>query len=125
MRAVLHVLATIVVVPYFILATGFVLLGHSISSGSWLVFFDRLVMHAAWLVPWGLIAIAGAIGLVAVIGATRRFRRIGAVCLLVVAGASLAVIVIGDTSTLGSGQLLFLLPCICVFLFAGRQAVTG
>ena len=43
MYAALHVFATIVVLPYVVLAIGFVILGHSISSGSLLSFFDTLL----------------------------------------------------------------------------------
>ena len=92
MGAALHVLATLVVVPYVILAIGFLLLGHAIASGSLLSFFDRLLNHFLWIVPWGLIGFACAMMLVAIIGVIPGFRRIGALCLFALAGASLAII---------------------------------
>ena len=116
MRAALHILATIVVLPYVVLAFGFVILGHSIYSGSMLSFFDTLLAHAVWIIPWGLIAFACVMVLVAVLGMIPRFRWLGAVCLCVLAGASLGVIVIGSTPRVDSSQLLFLLPCMVVLI---------
>jgi hypothetical protein len=118
MRAALHVLATLVVVPYVILATGFLVLGHSIAGGSILSFFDRMLNHAVWLVPWGVIGLACIMTLVALAGAIQRFRRLGAICLAVLAGASLAVILFASTSPVDYSQLFFLLPCMLVLMFA-------
>jgi hypothetical protein len=118
MGAALHVLATLVVVPYVILAIGFVLLGHSIASGSLLSLFDRLLNHFLWIVPWGLIGFACAMLLVAVLGVVPGFRRIGALCLFALAGASLAIILFTNPSPPDASQMLFLLPCICVLVLA-------
>ena len=43
MRAALHVLATIVVVPYVVLASAFVILRHAISRGSLWSVLDALL----------------------------------------------------------------------------------
>jgi hypothetical protein len=118
MSAALHILATLVVVPYVILAIGFVLLGHTIGSGSLLSIMHRLLNHFLWIVPWGIIGFVCAITLLAVVGAIPGSRRIGAVCLFVLAGASLAIILFTPTSPPDAGQVLFLLPCIVVFIFA-------
>jgi hypothetical protein len=123
MRAALHVLATIVVLPYVALASAFAILGHSISSGSLLSLFDTLLAHAVWIVPWGLIAFACAMIVVAVLGMIPRFRWLGAVCLFFIAGASLAVIFIGNRSRVDSPQLLFLLPCALVLIVSAWLAV--
>jgi hypothetical protein len=121
MRAALHVLATIVVVPYVELACGFVILGHAISGGSLWSFFDTLLAHAVWIVPWGLIAFPCVMTLVALLGVIPRFRRLGAVCLCLLAGASLAIL-IGSTEPLDSEQWLFLLPCTLVLIVAAWLA---
>ena len=123
MHAALHVLATIVVVPYVVFACGIVILGHAISTRSLLSFFDTLLAHAVWIVPWGLIGFPCAMILVAVLGVIPGVRWLGAVCLCLLAGASLAVIVIGSTPRLESSQLLFLLPCALVLIVAAWLAV--
>ena len=56
MRAALHVLATLMVVPYVILAIGFVMLGDSISSGSLLSELAQLLV----LLPGMLVLAVGA-----------------------------------------------------------------
>ena len=119
MRAVLHVLATIALLPYLILASGFLILGHALSGGSLLSFFGTLLAHAVWIIPWGLIGFACAIILVAVLGIVPRFRRLGAVCLSLLAAASLAAIIFMTSSHVGWPELLFLLPCILVLIFGG------
>ena len=114
--AALHVVATVVLIPYLVLAAGFLILGHAISRGSWLAFFDTLIMHAAWLVPWGILASGAAMTIIAILGLT-RLRGLGALCLGVLAADSLAVILIVDRSRIDAGALLFLLPCGLVLLF--------
>ena len=123
MRAALHVFATLVLLPYVALATSFAILGHAISSGSLLGFFNALLAHAVWLVPWGLMAIACAIGLLAVGGMIPRFQRVAGLCLAVLAGASLAVIVLVSPWRVDASQTAFLLPCFLVFVFGAWAAL--
>jgi len=122
MRAALHVLATIVVLPYLVLACGFLILGHAISSGSLLSFFGTLLAHAVWIIPWGLIGFACAMVLVAALGIMPRFRWIGALCLCLFAAAALAVIIFITPSRVGWSELLFLLPCMFVLMFSAWLA---
>jgi hypothetical protein len=119
MRALLHVLATIALLPYLVLASGFLILGHAISSGTLFSFFGTLLAHAVWIIPWGLIGFASAMVLVAVLGIVPRFRRFGALCLCLLAAASLAVIIFMVPSRVGWSELLFLLPCMLVLIFGG------
>ena len=122
MRGALHVLATIVVLPYLVLASGFLILGHAISTGSLLSFFGTLLAHAAWIIPWGVIGFVCAIVLVAVLGTIPRFRLVGAVCLCLLAAVSLAVIIFMAPTRVGWSELLFLLPCMLVLIFSGWLA---
>ena len=118
MRAILHVLATLVLVPYFVLAGGFLILGHAISRGSLWSFLDALLAHAAWLIPWGILGLALALVAVAILGAIARARRLAAAILAMLAGASLAVILTIGRGEIDAGALLFLLPCALVLAFA-------
>lgn len=122
MSAVLHILATLVVVPYVILAIGFVLLGHLIAAGSLLSLLGRLFDHFLWIVPWGAIGFVCVVILVAVLGAIPGYRRIGALCLFALAGASLAIVLIMPMTVPDAGEMLFLSPCIAVVVFAGWRA---
>ena len=119
MRAVLHVLATIALLPYLVLASGFLILGHALSGGSLLSFFGILLAHAAWIIPWGLIGVACAIVLVAVLGIVPRFRWLGGLCLCLLAAASLAVIIFMTSAHVGWSELLFLFPCMLALIFGG------
>jgi len=123
MRSALLVLGTIVLLPYIVLAFGFILLGQAIASGSLAAFFMTLLSQAVWLVPWGLIGIAGVIVLIAALGISARFRWLGAMCLCAIAAVCLAVILVGSTTRIGPPQLLFVLPCAAVLVFAAMVAV--
>jgi hypothetical protein len=61
MRVASYLLATCVLLPYVLLATAFVVLGHVVSGGTLLSLFDALLRAALWLIPWGLLAFAAAV----------------------------------------------------------------
>jgi hypothetical protein len=115
-RGTLHVLGTLILVPYLILAAGFLLLGHAISraQGSVWVIFDTLLHQAVWIIPWGVIGAAGALLALAALGVFPETRRLGGVCLAVLAAASLVVLVVIPESRLDAGALTFLVPCMSV-----------
>jgi hypothetical protein len=117
MRAALHVIAVVVVLPYAALAYAFVVLSQAIAGGSLLGIFDVLLTHAVWMIPWGILGATAAIVAIMVLGVMPSVRWIGALCLGVIAAVSLAIIVFVGTSPLDAGTLLFLLPCIGVLAF--------
>jgi len=124
MRVAFYLLAALTLLPYVLLATGFVLLGQAIAGASLFAFFDALLTAALWLVPWGLLAFAlGFVALLA-LGISARWRWLGAAFLCLAACASLAVILSLATSQFDPAHLLFLLPCSVVMLFAGWLALT-
>ena len=90
MRGALHVLATITLAPYFLLAAGFVLLGQAIGSGSLWSFFDTLLAQATWLIPWGMIGLAAFFLFLAALGLYSRSRWIAGALLFVVSLGSIA-----------------------------------
>jgi hypothetical protein len=124
MRGVLHVLATAVLVPYLVLAAGFVLLGHTIAGGSLLAFFDRLLMHFTWLVPWGIIGFGVVLFALATLGLFARFRVMAGLVLCLTASTSTIIILVLTSATVGLGEVLFLLPCLAVATFGAWLAVS-
>lgn len=121
MRALFHVLATIVAVPYVLLATGFLLLGQLINSGSIVAFFDTLITQFAWVMPWGILGFALALLLLATLGLFPQTRWLAGLLLGLLAGSSLLVIVFFDRA-LDAGKFLFLLPGLLVVFFAAWLA---
>ena len=117
MRGALHILAVAVLLPYLALAFGFLVLRHSISSGTLLSFFETLIAHAGRFAQWGIYVAAFAILVLALLGLIPRFRWLGALCLTVLAASSLLVIAFAPTTGFEFGHWLFLLPCALVLLF--------
>ena len=125
MRAALHLLGTIVLLPYIALSAWFLILGEAIASGSLLALLDTLLARAAWLVPWGLLGTFLAIVAVATLGFIGNLRRIGGLCLFAIAAACLLIVLTASRSAIGIGELLFLLPCFAVLVLGGWLALDG
>ena len=133
MRGALHLLCSIVLLPYLLLAAWFLILGDAIASGSLLSFFETLLAHALWLMPWGILGFGCGFVILCAIGVSDRLRWLGAACLFVLAAGCLVVIARIDAVT-SFGQVLFLMPCISVLACAawvlaaelrGRTAAVG
>ncbi|HEY2396142.1 MAG TPA: hypothetical protein VGH81_09230 [Rudaea sp.] len=124
MRMALYFLATLIVLPYILLSVGFVLLGQAISGGTLFAFFNALLTAALWLVPWGMLAFVLAFVVLLALGASERWRWLGAACLCFAALASLVVILYLAVSQFDLSQLLFLLPCGLVMVFGGWLALS-
>ena len=123
MRAALHLLCTIMLVPYLLLAAWFLILGDAIAHGSLASFLTTLLSHALWLMPWGLLGFtAGIIG-VAALGVIEGARWLGGLCLFILAGSCLFIVITGNPSAVGPGELLFLLPCFAILIFGGWLAL--
>ena len=117
MRGAIHLLATLIVIPYALLAGGFLLLGHAIGEGSILVFFDRLLNQAAWLVPWGIAGIGMGFLALAALGLVSRTRAVGGLLLALVASLSIVLIVSLSATPVTADEAVFLLPCVAALLF--------
>jgi hypothetical protein len=107
MRALLHVLSFVLMLPGLILASAFALFGHAIAGGTLIEFFSRLLFHAAWLVSGFLQRRALAAVLGAGLVARTRFtpQRASAS-----SGASLIVLIALGSAPFAAGRELFLLP---------------
>jgi hypothetical protein len=123
MRALLHLLATLVVLPYLALAGALVLLGRIIVAGSLPSIILALLEQVLWLIPWGLLGVLGVLLVLIALGFSDRLRWLGASCLFAVAAACLILIASLQSGPLDGGQLLFLLPCFAVAAFAAWLAL--
>ena len=113
MRGALHLLCSLLLLPYFFLAAWFLILGDAIGSGSLISFFGTLLAHAAWLLPWGFLGFASGFVVLVLLGLIERLRWLGGLCLFAIAAVCLAVI--GMTAVPASvGEVLFLLPCAAI-----------
>ena len=117
MRAAFHILAVVVLLPYLVLASGFLILGHAISSSSLVSSIDTLFTHALWVLEWGIYAAVVGIVMLTLLGIVPRYRWLGALCLAVLAAASALSIAIVPRRTFGLWEWLYLVPCIAVLLF--------
>lgn len=123
MRGALHVMGTLVLIPYVAFAAAFAMLGQAIARKSLFGFLDALLSQALWLMPWGLLGIIAAIVLVAGFGLSARLRWLGGVCLCLIAASCIAVLVVVSTSPTVLSEMLFLSPCIGVMIFGAWLAV--
>ena len=118
MRGALHVVATLALVPYLVLAAAFLILGHTIGAGSPWNMLDTLLAHALWIVPWGAIGFAVVILTIAVLGTRASTRRLGAFLVALLAAGALVVLVALGSGPLDAGQVLFLVPCLAALACA-------
>lgn len=124
MRGILHLIATLVLLPYVALAGAFVLLGSAIAGGSLGAMLRILLAEALWLFPWGFLGCAAAIVVLIALGVGERLRWLGAACLFGLAAASLVVILALPADLPDVGQVVFLLPCAAVLAFSGWLAAS-
>lgn len=118
MHAFLHIIGTVVVVPYVALALLFVFIGQlARSKGLWAL-VDAFWNNLDWYVSGGFhVAVAIWVCLV-VTGCIPTLQRGSSLGLSILAAASFIVIVCLSSSRLGIGEIVFLFPCVAV-------AVTG
>ena len=126
MRPLLHLLSVALVLPGFVLALAFGILGHAIAAGSLWGFFDQLLTDAVWLVPWGILAIGAAWLIVAIGGMFAGTRWLAGLCVAVVGVGSTAlmlVLTIGH-SNFDAGQLPFYVPGLVAACIGAWLALT-
>ena len=113
MKALLHLLSIILVLPSVALASAFAILGHAIATGSLLGFLGDLLAVALWLVPWGLLAVLVALLALVLGGLSVRFRWFAALCVAILAiGSSIMVLVLTAHAGFSPRQLWFFVPAI-------------
>ena len=123
MRGALHVLATLAVIPYVLLAAAFLVAGHAIGADSLWNALDTLLAHALWIVPWGAIGFVVVMITVAVVGAYPPTRRLGGILLAALAAGAVVALVTLASGPLDAGQLAFLVPCALALAFGAWLAM--
>jgi len=111
MRALLHVLSVLLLVPYLALAILFLLLGHAIAGEGTLGFLGRLLDEFIWMVPWGVLGFALAVLVLLVLGLRVGTLWLAGLLVGLLASAALLVILLFPGGGVDGDQLLFLLPC--------------
>ncbi len=115
MLGLLHAIATLVALPYALLAAAFLLVGQAARARGLVGVVDVLLHHADWFVRWGIYVLPVLYLALAVAGFSPGLRRTGAVFLLVLSTGSLLLIWLLPTSgKTDLGQWVFLLPCVAV-----------
>jgi hypothetical protein len=113
-REALHLLGTVAVAPYALLAIAFLLIGQLASSKSLGALLWTLLTQFVWVIPWGALGFAAALLLIAGLGFSVHLRWVGYLALFLVSLASLLILVIVPGDAIDLGSLLFLAPCIAV-----------
>jgi hypothetical protein len=119
MKSALHALGCVIVLPYVGLAAFMLFVQRAAGTKDMPSLFNLMLSVALALIDWaGLLVLAVWIA-VLVLGLVPSTQRIGAVCLLALAIASLAAIVAIQPTPLDLGQVLFLAPCVLVAMASG------
>ncbi|MFO1001840.1 MAG: hypothetical protein U0936_16010 [Planctomycetaceae bacterium] len=114
MNAFLHTIGTIIVLPYMLLATAFLIIRDVAISRGLFATIDAILNHANWIFRWGIYELPVLLVVLIVAGFLPSFQRIGAVVLFVIALGSLSVICTLHSAKIGPGEITFLLPCFAV-----------
>jgi hypothetical protein len=110
-RPLLHLLSIILVLPGFLLAVAFTVLGRAIATQSLLGVLAQLLADAVSLIPWGLLAGCVLVLLIAIGGMFVQTRWLAGSCVAVLGIGSTAVLcfVVLPQSNFTLDQLPFLL----------------
>ena len=111
MRVALYLVLIVVLMPYALLAAGFLLLDHVIADGTLGAMIKALLRMAMWLIDGGLLVVAGMLLGLLIPAASDRWRWLGFVGLCVIALTSIAAIALLSSAPLEAGQWMFLAPC--------------
>ncbi len=124
MRGVLHLAGTLLLVPYFVLAAFFVLVGRAAASGSWWNLIDLLANTAYWTLYVGLPLVALIFLTLATAGFFASAQRLATLVLAGLSGIVLVILIFWPTTWPDFGQWLFLLPCVLVFALSLLTALS-
>ncbi|EDY37318.1 hypothetical protein CPCC7001_196 [Cyanobium sp. PCC 7001] len=114
MRVVLHVLGSILVLPYAALALWFLVIGDIARSKGLFAVLETALNHLNGVLLWGIYLLPLLwLGLV-VMGCVPRLQQPGALCLALLALASCLVVVSLSSTPVGLDDLVLLFPCLAV-----------
>lgn len=114
MHSILHVIGTLVVLPYLLLAVAFLLMGDVARTRGLFEILTVVANHANWILRWGIYGLPVLIVLLIVAGLIPSWQRGSAAVLFLVALGSLGVICRLHSGRMELGHIVFLLPCVAV-----------
>jgi hypothetical protein len=123
MRAFLHLLSVVLLLPNLVFAAYFVLLGHAIGGVTILGVLDRLASAALALMTWGGFAIGAAFLAILFGGFFVQTRWLAASCVAILAAGSLTVLIVLGSGPYTFGQWLFLLPGVVALCISAWLAI--
>ncbi len=114
MHSILHVLGTLVVLPYLLLAAAFLLMSDVARTRGLFEIMAVVANHANWILRWGIYGLPVVMLALLVAGLIPSWQRGSTAVLFLVALGSLAVIGLLHSGKLELGHYVFLLPCVAV-----------
>lgn len=123
MHGLLHAVAALIVLPYALLAGGFLVIGEMAGARDLPAVFDVLLGHADWMLGWGIYVAPVAWCVLVVAGFVPALRRAGSLALTLLSAGSLATILALSATRVGAGELAFLLPCALVLVASAAMLV--
>lgn len=114
MHAFLHIIGTLVVLPYLLLAAVFLLIGDVARTRGLFEIMNVVANHANWILRWGIYGLPVVMVALLVAGLIPSWQRGSAAVLFLVALGSLGVIGLLHSGRLELGHIVFLLPCATV-----------
>ena len=122
MRALLHLLSFILLLPSLTFASGFLVLGHAIAGGTLLQIFLRLLYDALWLASGGVLLVAALLLAVLIGGFFARTRYLASAAVAILAVGSSVVLIALGSGPLSGGRELFLVPGLVSLVASGWLA---
>ncbi len=106
----LHVVMTLMAIPYVLLATFFVMVGHvAAQRGLWAI-LDAVLQSFNWFVTWGAIAIGVTLFTVCGLGLIESVRWWASLALALLMALSLSILLFYRPSFPDFGEFVFLAP---------------
>ena len=121
--SLLHLVMTILSVPYVLLAVMLVLVGHVFSSRGVWAFLNTLLDSLNWTLTWGLLTLGATLLTIIGLGFFESLRWWAALALAVLLLASLGIIFYHFPSLPTWDELVLLTPAILVLLICCRQLI--
>jgi hypothetical protein len=124
-RALLHLVSFVLLLPGLVFAAGFAILGRAIAGVTLWGLVDRLAADALWLLSWGIYAIAAILVAILIGGFFVQTRWLAALAVAVLSIASAIVLIALGSHPFAEGQWQFLVPGLVALIVSGWLAVEG
>jgi hypothetical protein len=125
MHGFLHATATLLLIPYFVLAAFFALVGRAAASGSWWDLFDLLANTFSWTVRLGIPVAIAFFLILAGAGFFSAWARTANFVLTGLSGLILVILLFWPQEWPDAGQWLFFAPCVLIFAWSLVRTVSS